>query len=256
MEEGHYLLPKVDFVFDLLFGDPRSVSLTIDFLKCLLNIPTEKLSGIDFVNPRLKQEYNDDKNGIIDINIKLKNDEIIHIELQVLQFHGMIHRILYYHSKLIFQQIGKGEKYNKIKKTISIIITNHSLIKDSNCYHLHYSYFDQKQMHIFTDLSEIHILELTKLPTEPDGTALWPWLKFISGENEEDFIMASRLNPVIEQARKRLEAISANKKVRKLSEAREKMIHDIISERLSARDEGREEGRKEIIEEYEKKWQL
>ena len=39
----------------------------------------------------------------------------------------------------------------------------------------------------FTDVLEIHTLELEKLPEGEDGTRLYDWAKFIDAESDEEF---------------------------------------------------------------------
>jgi hypothetical protein len=44
----------------------------------------------------------------------------------------------------------------------------------------------------FTDLQEIIILELPKVPEEDDGNRLWPWLKYFKCRTEEELSMLAK----------------------------------------------------------------
>ncbi|MDR1853831.1 MAG: Rpn family recombination-promoting nuclease/putative transposase, partial [Azoarcus sp.] len=52
----------------------------------------------------------------------------------------------------------------------------------------------------FTDLLEVVTLELTKLPKKPDGTKIWPWLKFIGTDEKEELMMLPEKNPQLKHA--------------------------------------------------------
>ena len=70
--------------------------------------------------------------------------------------------------------MGSGDNYDTTKQVISIIITEETLISDSPEYHHRFVMFDQKSGVEFSDLLEIHTLELSKLPIDTDGTEQIP----------------------------------------------------------------------------------
>lgn len=77
---------------------------------------------------------------------------------------------MYYSSKMVTEQLKRGHGYKDIKKVISIIILDKNLINDSKEYHNKYILVDKKTGSQFTDLLEINILELNKLPKDNDHT--------------------------------------------------------------------------------------
>jgi len=58
--------------------------------------------------------------------------------------------------------------------------------KNSSRYHHRFTFYDQEAGVEFSDIIEIHSLELNKLPDRTDGTELYDWAKFINAESEEE----------------------------------------------------------------------
>jgi predicted transposase/invertase (TIGR01784 family) len=58
------------------------------------------------------------------VKVQTKTGKIIDIEIQVNPFKNIGRRISFYKSKLIVEQIGKGDRYNIIQKVICICISN------------------------------------------------------------------------------------------------------------------------------------
>ena len=103
----------------------------------------------------------------------------------------------------------------------------------------------------YTDLLEMHILELSKLPPEQKKeTDLLQWMRFLGGKCREDFKKMAENNSTFEEAYDVLDRLSADEKKRLEYEARQKAIrdHDIMmktAKRLGLEAgiaEGREKG--------------
>ena len=56
-----------------------------------------------------------------------------------------------------------------------VIITDEDLIQDSPNYHHRFVFYDSDADVEFSDIIEIHTLELRKLPESDDGTELYDW---------------------------------------------------------------------------------
>jgi predicted transposase/invertase (TIGR01784 family) len=177
--------PFWDFVFALLFGDQRNIAILSGFLKAVLDLPSSEYSRLTIVNPFLKRMFKRDKLGIVDVRLTTKSGRVIHIELQVNKLSNMRSRILYYLSKLVSEQLKWGENYNKIHQVISIVVCDHELMEEEESYINKYELRNKKTGKLFTDLLEVIILELPKLPEKTDGQSAWPWLKFLKGKTNE-----------------------------------------------------------------------
>jgi len=221
------ILPvKSDIIFRLFFADERNVEELINFLKSVLKLPDGDYNIIEISDPHLLPESDGDKLAIVDVKLRTKSGKVIHIEIQLKVTPEMKERIVYYDAKLITEQIGSGDKFSKIKKVISIIITEENLINISPKYHHRFTFYDPDAMVELTDIMEIHTLELKKLPPAHDGTELYDWAKFIAASSEEELSMIAERNPHVNKAIIKLRALSADEKARELYERREKARRD------------------------------
>ncbi|GHU30382.1 hypothetical protein AGMMS50256_17220 [Betaproteobacteria bacterium] len=238
-----FLSPRNDLVFKLLFGDARDTSILTAFLKSVLDLPEEDYQEVMIVDPQLKGEMPDDKQGILDVKVKTSSGKLLDIEIQIVEHPQMRERVVFYLARMVTEQIGKGEDYQKIKRSISILITDYVQIPENqsyrNCYRLH----DRKTGSEFTDLLEVNTLELPKLPQEEDGTALWEWLGFLKARKEEELMKLAEKNPQLKKAVSRLVELSEDDQTRLLAESREKLQRDIAAREHAAEEKGRKEER-------------
>jgi len=231
------LSPKVDIIFKLLFGDERSIEILIDFLKAVLNLPSDEFEEVTIVDPHLLREYDGDKLGILDVKVTTRTKKIIDIEIQVKIKPNFIERVVYYQSKMITEQVGAGKKFSNIQRVINIIITDENIIGDykggEGKYHHRILPCDVDTGYQFTDIKEINVLELKKLPKADDGSNLWAWMKFLSAESKEelDMLVAERPQMKIGKAVARLEELSQDERARMLFESRQMLAWDIQAEK-------------------------
>jgi predicted transposase/invertase (TIGR01784 family) len=146
-------------------------------------------------------------------------------------------RILFYVSKLITEQMDESDQYGKIRRVISIIITDHTLIKQSEKYHHHFGLYDIESSVLLTDNLEIHTLEVPKARKVNECTMkadLLNWMKFFDAKTEEELNMLAQKSPVMKKASLRLMEISADEKARQLYEARLKEQRDYYAREKGA----------------------
>ena len=182
-----------------------------------------KLDG----TPILEKDLLDDKVGILDIKAKIDNNINCNIELQVVDKKNIEKRILYYWSKMYSKSIKEGENYEKLEKTIVILITDYELkgLKEIKKYMTKWNIREEEyQKIILTDVMEIYIMELPKFKKykEKEDNKLNSWVKFI----EEPEVVDVKENEEIGKAKKVLEEISQDEHERYLAELRQKYIMD------------------------------
>ena len=249
MKDAPFLPVKYDIVFRLFFADERNLEFLQSLLKSILRLPEDEYDHLEIVDPHLLRDVVDDKLAILDIKLYTKSRGIIHIEIQLQVTKEFVKRILYYDAKLISEQVKDGENYDKIRQVISILITDDKFIKQSSRYHHRFTLYDADAGVEFTDLLEVHSVELPKLPEDVDGTKLYDWACFIRADTEEELDNISKRNPEIERAANKLREISADKEARKLYERRLKALRDKAMFEREAENRGREEGREEGLQE-------
>ncbi|MDR0635370.1 MAG: Rpn family recombination-promoting nuclease/putative transposase, partial [Azoarcus sp.] len=191
--------------------------------------------------------------GILDVRVKTRGGKVVDVEIQVAEHPRMRERVIFYLARMVAGQIGKGEDYSEIKRSICVLITDYRQVPENQSYHNRYVLYDRQTGSEFTDLLEVDTLELPKLPPEEDGTEEWQWMKFLDARKEEELTMLAQKNPQIAQAVSRLAELSQDERTRLLAESREKLQWDIAVKMREAdkkgwekgREKGREEGREE-----------
>lgn len=200
-----------------------------DFLQAVLDLPAEEYQRVVIVDPHLNPEDEGDKQGILDVKIHTASGKVINVEIQVEPYAAMRERILFYASRMLHEQIGSGDEYRLIRKVVSIVITDWPLVRENHSYHNRYRLHDEQTGSCLTDLLEIHILELPKLPREADDSQLWNWLRFFNARTEGEFAMLSKENPAIAKAVAVLKEFSEDEKMRWKAEMREKARRDQVA---------------------------
>jgi predicted transposase/invertase (TIGR01784 family) len=197
-----FISPLADFVVKDVFGTQKNIANTAAFLKAVLDLDPSEYRSLKIVDPHLHRRWKKDKLGVVDIKVNTASGKVLHIEVQVNPDRDFIPRSLFYNDSLIVEQPGRGGPYSNIKRSISVMILKHALLKDepADRYKNVYRFLNTVSHQPFTDLQEIVILELSKVPEEDDGTDLWPWLRFFKCETMEELDMLARKHKEVSDA--------------------------------------------------------
>ena len=240
-KEDFIMLPTVDFCFKELM---QNENVRKGIIAAILNKRPDEIVNTELLPTILRKDSEDDKYGILDVRVQLDNEVQIDFEMQVVYYDFWANRTIYYLSKMYTEQIREGDSYDRLQKCIQVSILAHVLFQeDDECYR-RISFCDVKTGKEYTDLMEMHILELPKLPPEQKSeTDLMQWMRFLNGKRREDFEKMAKKNSCFEEAYKELDKLSADEKKRLEYEARQKAIRD----RDILIKTGENRGRKEII---------
>ena len=228
MKNVKTLSPKLDVVFQALFGEVGNESITKGFLETILE---RKIDSIDLSkNPILRREFKDEKLGVLDIIAKLDENEICNIELQIVDKKNIIERILYYWSRLYSRQIKSGEDYKILQKAIVILITDFKIENlEELDYHSRWKIMEDKQGKkiILTQKLEIDIIELPKIiGKEKEQDNLLDWLYFLENPKSERVTEKMKENENLKEAVKKLDNLSEDEKMQRIADLRQKAIMD------------------------------
>ena len=250
MKNVKTLSPKLDVVFQALFGEVGNESITKGFLETILE---RKIDSIDLSrNPILRREFKDEKLGVLDIIAKLDKDEICNIELQIVDKKNIIERILYYWSRLYSRQIKSGEDYKILQKAIVILITDFKIENlEELDYHSRWKIMEDKQGKkiILTQKLEIDIIELPKIiGKEKEQDNLLDWLYFLENPKSERVTEKMKENENLKEAVKKLDNLSEDEKMQRIADLRQKAIMDEKAIYEKGLEVGIEKGMKEGIQ--------
>lgn len=246
--DNFIMLPTNDFCFKELMQNSK---VRKGFIAGILGKSPHEIEETILLPTEMRKDYVDDKLSILDVRVKLVDGTQMDLEMQVEYFASWNKRILFYLAKMYTGQIQKGDEYEKLKKCIHVGVLNFVHFPDNEeCYHK-INLCNSRTGELYSDLFELHVLELPKLPKVlmkmekgeklPDETII-RWMEFFSGKTQEDFKAMAKRDEYIEEAVNTLFELSADEKKRLEYEAREKAVRDYNSQMYSARKQGVEEG--------------
>ena len=168
--------------------------------------------------------------------------ELINIEIQLFNKYNMDKRSLYYWSKLYSSQLGVGQEYKELKKTITINIINFNYIQGDN-FHTVFHIKEKSSGQLLNDNLEIHFVELLKVPkaVQEESDPLQMWVQFLKYENKELLERYAMAEPAIKKAINVLDYLNKDVDTKELYEIREKALKDENSNISGAKVEGKAE---------------
>ena len=190
----------VDFCFQELMANPE---VRKGFIAAVFGIDPEKIEETKLLPTILEPEYADEKYGILDVHVSMKSGEQLDLEMQVVTTLYWFQRTVFYLSKMVTGQMKKGDSYSKLQPCIHIGILDYCFFKDDDRFYHHIGLCDKETGEISTNLLQMHIFELPKLPPESrNETDLTHWMRFFGGKRREDFVKMAEKDEYIDEAYK------------------------------------------------------
>lgn len=243
------LNPKIDFVFKKIFGSEEHPGVLIAFLNAVLKTKVP-IVDVEIKNTDIEKAHIEDKFSRLDVKAKTSNKEIINIEIQLKNEYNMIQRSLYYWSKLYEEQLGDGDRYDKLCRTVCINILDFKYLKNDR-FHNGYRLKEIETNEELTDIQEIHFIEIPKLKKlnseEEVVDMLEAWIEFLRDPESEVVRKLEMTNKEIREAKDTLYKLSRNEKERELYFLREKSIKDEISALANAEEKGIQKEKVETV---------
>jgi len=244
-EKKSILQPKNDVVFKALFsrGKPRIAQA---MLEAILKMKIDKLEldkSTDLLN-----DNKDDKNGRLDLRAIINGNTECDIEVQLATHDNIAERFLYYWAKMYTANLQIGDKYSKLRKTISIIILddNFSLTRNIEKPQTTWKIRENEEMHlILTDYLEIIIIELPKVLKAYHKTPndeLLQWMLFLDNPEKEEVTHIVEENEDIKEAKEELDKISQDDLLRRKALSRTLEIADKLQFEEEAMKKGLADG--------------
>jgi predicted transposase/invertase (TIGR01784 family) len=186
-----FIPPVRDFIFKEIFGDPNDTEFSKSLLQSTLDLPPEDYEHLEVADPNLQKQSEDGKLSILDLKLHTKNGDIIDIEIQTSDTLEIRERLIFNLAKTLVEQLHSGDRYKKLKRVIGIQITTFNLLKEteepSEYYHNEYLLRNKRSGKTFSDLIELHLLELNKVQKTENGSSdmLTNWMRFIGAKTPE-----------------------------------------------------------------------
>ena len=233
-----------DYAFKRVFGVEENKDVLQDLLECILDIPPESISGLELLDKEFHKDSINDKTGVLDVKLRLKNNTIIDIEIQNSWHFDFPERTLYYWSKMYNEAIKQGQDYTKLPKCITINLIGKGFDKNKRL-HNKYLVLEKDTKEPLASKLEIHILNLEKARLVKEGQCkdnkakrLLNWLKFIETDDREVRKMLEQESPTMKKANAAISVMEMSPRDKWLYDSRMKYEHD----RASCISEGYRQG--------------
>ena len=249
-KDNFLMSPKVDYCFKelLAYSEIRK-----GFIAAILNKYPEEIAETTLMPTILSKDTEDGKYGILDVRVRMKNGSQMDLEMQVAPFEFWNNRVIFYLSKMYAEQVKEGDKYKNLKPCIQVSILNFNLFHEDRTCFREIAFCDLTTKQKYTDLLEIYVLELKKLPPEQkEEPLIIKWMRFLAAESREDFEKMAGEDNYINEAYEVLQKLSADERKRLEYEARQKAIRDYDSQMSCSREEGIRIGEDRLNHLYEK----
>jgi len=232
-------------MFKHVFADPDDTLALQGFLAAVLDLPAEDLAGIKIQDPHQIRHQPGGKEVVFDVKATTATGKSLEIEVQLVNVDGFPERLAYYVATILTHQLKRGEDYNELKQAISVAIADFNITGDyDRDYHHRFQLYDRLHGITLTEVLQVDLMEIPKLPAESDGTLLWDWLRFIGARSRKDLDQAMRADSVIKHAGDKVRAYMDQRSDYRAWVARRKMITEMDARALdrTLRRIAREEG--------------
>lgn len=242
-----------DYMFRALLQ--KNETALKNLIACLLYIPVSTIISVEILNPIVLGEKLDDKTCVLDLRIRLNNNQLINLEMQVKNYDDWPERSLYYLART-FAMLRKGQTYADVLPTIHIGILNFTLFEESKDFYSEYLLQNTKTHQVYSDKFAIRVLDLTQIEAEEakkEQPHLYYWAKLFVAKTWEEIQMLSNESEDIRDAVVTFKELSADEKIQLQCEAREMYEHTLASAKRSGKLAGIREGKSEIARNMLKK---
>lgn len=222
------LSPKIDVVFHALFrkeNNKLTEAMISDILGEKVKIKENLDRHMDIKNPEQKL-------GVMDLRVELEDKTKCNIEVQLKSHEYENERFIYYLCHAYSSQLNKGENYDQLHKTISIVILDHELDELNGIEELDVKWHirDNKAYNkLLTDKLEIVIIEIPKakrIYIKNHDDKISQWMLFLDNPNSQEVSNIMDNNKDIKEAAEELKEVSGDYEIRRIAELKEKYIRD------------------------------
>ena len=208
------------------------------FLAATLGLDIESIHSVRLQNPFLGRLFKWQKQGILDVLIEFNDSTKINIEMQVVKQKYWKQRNLFYLARMYVDDLLFGQHYSNLRRCIGISILDFNLDNNERGHRVYR--MREKDGSEFSDMWELHIIELQKVFSTED--ALADWVRLLNATTEEELDMIKSTNIGIQTGIKMVRNMSLTGWIRAEIEAREKIRRDQWAREEYIRDEARAEG--------------
>lgn len=239
--------PRDDLVFKLLLSSSEDILIAL--LSAVLE-PPRPIRRAVVQDPALPRDFADDKGPILDVHVLLDDGTRVDIEMQCTRVPRFRGRALYFWAQLFAMQLEAGHAYDRLSKVVSILFLDYREFWFHQVHEV-FRLVGQRTGTEFTELQEIHTIELPKLGSGAATDRLGRWVRFFTSKDAAELRLLAEKDPMIHKAEDKLLELSADARVREQLRQRQ---GNAMAQKLAMNGafyeglaEGRQEGQRQVL---------
>ena len=205
------ICPRVDMVFKAILGDPENLVILLAFLNAVM--APVRITHAVIQNPSTLRKMLEEKEIVVDVRATDQDGRIYQIEMQCINHHALMARMLYGWARHYAGQLKEGSNYSALKPVISIWLVEDDLTSSPGWRHRLRARDELGALETLPHF-DLHIFELNKFLRERPQillpTTLEAWVHFFAEAENWSEVPEALRNPAMEKAMAILEEIRTN----------------------------------------------
>ena len=238
-----------DYMFRMVLQSNNNVLKGI--ISSMMHVPLDTIDSVEISNPIELGKYIEDKDYILDIKVKLNDNSIINLEMQVADLGNWQNRSLSYLCRT-FDNVQKGKDYNSSMPVTHIGFLDYDLFPDEKEFYSKYMLKNVITGTIYNSKFCLRVLSLNQIELATDDDKKWhidEWARLFKATTWEELKMIAEKDKVYSEAANSIYAQNSDETVRMMCEARrEAIVHEqYVQNKMESLEKQVEEARREAI---------
>ncbi len=183
----------------------------------LLHLRHKDVLSVEITNPIILGESIEDKEFLLDINVKMNNNTFINLEMQVTGKLVWPDRSISYLCRSL-DMLTHGQEYQELKPVIHIGFLNYTLFDDYPEFYATFKLMNVKNHHVYSDKLTLSVVDLTKIGLATDEDREYHvdyWTKLFKATTWEEIKMLAAEDQYIDEASKSIFQLNAEEQISK-----------------------------------------
>ena len=227
---------KYDTMFKAVFGQKPTERLKV-LLEDIIKEKINDYKDITILNNELVGINGEAKAVRLDLRVKLADGRQINIEMQNASRSDLKQRDMFYHSKMLIDQVNSGDSYKKLTGSICIWFLDYTLEENENLIDVAQFMFCKTQK-VYHDYIKSYIIQLPRYNDSYGLEGIGKWMKLFNLNDTIEVDKLKEYDAVMKETIETIEGLSASDKLRYKLEAEEDAKRIYKTEIYDAKQEG------------------
>ena len=213
-----------DYMFRMVLQSNNNVLKGI--ISSMMHVPLDTIDAVEIDNPIELGKYIDDKDYVLGIKVKLNDNSIINLEMQVADLGNWQNRSLSYLCRT-FENVQKGEDYNSVMPVTHIGFLDYDLFPEEKEFYSNNMLQNVKTGTIYNRNFCLRVLSLNQIELATEEDKKWhidEWARLFKATTWEELKMIAEKDKVYSDAANSIYEQNSDETVRMMCEARREAI--------------------------------